>query len=200
MKLSKMFRSLLIITILALTACSENSIDQASPTDKPEVIEDINLTDEEFSPLAGEVCQQLSLEIDEIVSSTSLSDLGERFEQLSSTYRKAHDALVNLPVEVDTAPQATIFIESLDKMTLWQETFSSIYTEAMTKSLEKEGLELGDISAVFFLEDGRIMCASSSKDALFSLDIDNSIMLEYSTIRSALSDAANTLELENCFP
>ncbi len=166
--------------LITLTCLSAMSLLLASCGPTP-------LNDEEFTDTAREVCSTLKTEI----AYLNTDDFTSRAE----AYRRAADALADLNITEQSAPQGTRLRSGLAEMADFFDVFGQAYAEFLTNP---KVTRTGDTPQLMFAEDGSVY--ANWGDILFStkLEIKAATVLEHYETQERIREAAISLELEEC--
>ena len=168
--------------LITLTCLSAMSLLLASCGPTP-------LNDEEFTDTAREVCSTLKTEI----AYLNTDDFTSRAE----AYRRAADALADLNITEQSAPQGTHLRSGLAEMADFFDVFGQAYAEFLTNP-KVETTSTGDIPQLMITEAGTVF--GHWGDILFStkLEIEAATVLEHYETQKRIREAAISLELEEC--
>jgi len=171
----------LTLILLLLAGCGGVS---AKPTATPTPS---LLSDEEFAGSAREVCGTLKTEI----ASLDTLDLTSKAE----AYRRAADALIDLEINQQSAPQGTRLRSGLAELADSLDIFDKALVEALIKA-RIEGpftLMITEGGSVFVISGGDL-------STLKGLEIEADISLELKAAQALVRQAATALGLEECAP
>ena len=163
-----------LITLICLFALSLVLVSCGSPS----------LNDEEFTDTAREVCSTLKAEIASIDS----LDITSR----ADAYRHAADALADLEITEQSAPQGYLLRSGLVELADSFDMFDKAFAEALTKA------NIDTPETVIFTEEGSVFAISMSTNDLSKLDIESALVLELNVNNALVREAAISLELEEC--
>jgi len=150
-----------------------------------------NLSDEEFAEAAQGICQTLA---DEYASASEAIVISDKYIGQAAAYRKAAEALAEINISEESAPQGSYLRTNLAELAEAQEIFADILTEALATA-DIEGQMF-----MFVTEGGKVFASGGSIFDIVELDIDPTIVLGMTETQTALREAATELDLPNCAP
>lgn len=171
-----------VVSLILLSGCAPGQLLGPTFTPTPAY-----LTDEEFTEVAQAVCGNLKTEIANL-DPFMLFDL----EPKANAYRKATDALIDLEITEQSAPNGFHLRSGLIELA----DLSDVLGKQISEAINQAGLD-GPIT-IMITDNGGVFAHTGSIFDTTRLDVDATLIEKLQSVIEQTDEAAITLGLEDC--